>query len=591
MSDDPGSVEPNGIDWTIRREAHFGDRVVRCFANRPRNLYAMLKAAVDRAPNGESLVCGSRRLNWRQTHEQVLRVAGALQALGIGRGDRIALVLGNEIEFPLVTLAAAALGAVIVPIGIREQGPGIAFLVQNSGAKAILYDAVLAERVPIADVPELLHRIEVATAGAASDARPASSASGAPRSQASSTAFPTDGATFATSAMSPIRFDTLLEGPLLDPAANDGPASDAFDEESVAAILYTSGTTGRPKGAMLTHFNIVHSAMNYERGLDLREGERCCVTVPLSHVTGLVALLMVAVRTAGTLIVVPHFKAADFLALAARERVGFTLMVPAMYALCLMQDDLDRHDLSAWRVGGFGGAPMAPATIDGLAVRLPGLGLSNCYGSTETTSPATIMPPSLTRDHLASVGLPVVTGDVLVMDEHGVELPTGEPGELWLRGPMVVKGYWNNPQASAANIVAGFWRSGDLGRVDADGFTYVLDRQKDMLNRGGFKVYSVEVENVLSQHPDVIEAAVIGRPCPVLGERVHAFVTGRPGAVLDVQALRALCSEHLADYKVPETLTTSDEPLPRNANGKLMKRELRDRLLASLAARDGSAAA
>jgi acyl-CoA synthetase (AMP-forming)/AMP-acid ligase II len=548
----------------IRHEAHFGDRVVRCFADRPRNVYAMLRAALDRAADGEALVCGSRRLSWRQAHEQSLRIAGALSALGIARGDRIALLLGNEIEFPLVTLAAAALGAVIVPIGIREQGPGIAFLVQNSGAKAIVYDASLADRVPTAEVPELLHRIEVAGHGTMPTASRGDS----------SPAARTDAATIA--------FDSLLNGPLLDPAADDGPASDAFDEESVAAILYTSGTTGKPKGAMLTHFNIVHSAMNYERGLDLRDGERCCVTVPLSHVTGLVALLMVAVRTAGTLVIVPHFKAAEFLALAARERVSFTLMVPAMYALCLMQDDLDRHDLSAWRVGGFGGAPMAPATIDGLAARLPNLGLSNCYGSTETTSPATIMPPRLMRDHLASVGLPVVTGDVAVMDDQGHEAPVGEPGELWLRGPMVVKGYWNNPQASATNIVAGFWRSGDLGRVDADGFVHVLDRQKDMLNRGGFKVYSVEVENVLSQHPDVLEAAVVGRPCPVLGERVHAFVTSRPGAVLDVPMLRALCSTHLADYKVPETLTTSDEPLPRNANGKLMKRELRERLLASL---------
>ncbi len=351
----------------------------------------------------------------------------------------------------------------------------------------------------------------------------------------------------------------------------------------MAAILYTSGTTGQPKGAMLTHFNIVHSAMHYEQMLTLREGERCCVSVPLSHVTGLAALLMVAVRMAGTLVVMPQFRAAEFLLLAARERIGFALMVPAMYALCLLQDDFDRHDLSAWRVGGFGGAPMPPATIDALAGRLPGLGLSNCYGSTETTSPATITPTHLTRDHLASVGLPVSCGEVSVMDEQGREVPVGEPGELWLRGPMVVKGYWNNPLATAQNFVGGFWRSGDLGRVDAEGFVYVLDRQKDMLNRGGFKVYSVEVENLLCQHPEVLEAAVVGRACPVLGERVHAFVTLKAGARVDAAALRAFGASHLADYKVPETLTVDVEPLPRNANGKLLKRELRERLLASIA--------
>jgi O-succinylbenzoic acid--CoA ligase len=171
--------------------------------------------------------------------------------------------------------------------------------------------------------------------------------------------------------------------------------------------------------------------------------------------------------------------------------------------------------------------------------------------------------------------------EVRAMDDDGRELPRGETGELWIAGPMVVPGYWANPEATAASFTAGWWHSGDLGSVDAQGYVRVYDRKKDMLNRGGYKIYSVEVENVLMAWPGMVEAAVVGRPCPVLGERVHAFVHA-PGAVQDEAALRAFCAARLADYKVPETISWTDAPLPRNANGKLMKRLLRERLPAVL---------
>jgi long-chain acyl-CoA synthetase len=175
------------------------------------------------------------------------------------------------------------------------------------------------------------------------------------------------------------------------------------------------------------------------------------------------------------------------------------------------------------------------------------------------------------------VGVALPAAELRVMDEAGRELPPGETGELWIAGPMVVPGYWANPEATAASFTAGWWHSGDLGSIDADGYVRVFDRKKDMLNRGGYKVYSVEVENALMAWPGMVEAAVVGRPCPVLGERVHAFVHA-PGAARDDAALRAFCAERLADYKVPETFTWSDTALPRNANGKLMKRLLREQL-------------
>jgi O-succinylbenzoic acid--CoA ligase len=311
--------------------------------------------------------------------------------------------------------------------------------------------------------------------------------------------------------------------------------------------------------------------------MGLRAGDRSVLAVPASHVTGLVAIIATMWQAGGATVVMPEFKAGEFLALASRERITHTILVPAMYNLCLLQPDFERADLSAWRVGGYGGAPMPEATIAALAERVPGLGLVNAYGATETTSPATLLPAALAAARPDSVGLELPCADVIVVDSAGRELPRGESGELWIRGPMVVPGYWDNPQATRESFTAGFWHSGDLGSIDADGFVRVFDRLKDMINRGGYKVFSVEVENVLAAHPGVLESAIVGRPCPVLGERVHAFVSRREPA-LDEAELRAFCAARLADYKVPETFTLLDEPLPRNANGKLLKRTMRERL-------------
>ena len=299
--------------------------------------------------------------------------------------------------------------------------------------------------------------------------------------------------------------------------------------------------------------------------------------MPLSHVTGLVANLATMARTAGTLVVMPQFRAADFLALAARERMTHTVVVPAMVALCLLRPDFAAHDLSAWRIGGYGGAPMPVPTIARLARHLPGLRLMNAYGATETTSPVTLMPPHLTAALPDSGGSPPPGTPLLVVDEAGREVAPGEVGEILIHGAQVVRGYWNNPAATGEGFVGGAWRSGDLGSVDPDGYVSVLDRKKDMINRGGYKVFTAEVESVLAGHPAVAECAVVARACPVLGERVHAFVVPR-GDGLDPQALRGHCAAHLADYKVPEGVTLLPEPLPRNANGKVLKRLLRERL-------------
>ena len=456
---------PLPAEVEIRLERHFGDRAVRCFAERPASVYGAFARAVAADPHAEALVCAGERLSYAALSERAARVSAGLAERGIGRGDRVGMLLGNRVEFAATLLGILRLGAIAVPIGTRLQKPEIEFILGQCSARALVHES----------------------------------------SQVESGAEP--------------------------------PPVAGVNEEDTAIILYTSGTTGRPKGAMLTHLNIAHSLLHFQHCLQLGPGERALLAVPASHVTGVVAILLTTWHARGCAIVMPQFKAGDFLELAARERMTYTILVPAMYNLCLLQPDFERFDLSSWRVGGYGGAPMPEATIAALAERLPNL--------------------------------------VVGADEKA--LPPGEAGELWIRGPMVVPGYWDNPEATRQSFSGGYWRSGDVGSMDAQGFVRVFDRLKDMVNRGGYKVYSVEVEDVLGYHPAVLESAIVGKPCPVLGERVHAFVTlKRP---VSEDELKRFCGERLADYKVPESFTLLAEPLPRNANGKLLKRALREAVL------------
>jgi len=511
----------------MRAEALYGDRIVRCFAERPAGLLAMFERSRAARLAADAVVCDGERWSYAQTGAESERIAAGFAELGVAPGERVVLLLGNRPEFVFVLLAVQRLGAIAVPVGVREQRPGLSYVARQCEAKAIVFDDELVGRLPeLADAPALQLRV------AASGLRDLGSRGSA------------------------------------------APAVVKALETDVAVLLYTSGTTGQPKGAILTHLAIAHSALHYETCMRLGADDRSALAVPASHVTGLVATIAAMWRVGGAVVVVREFEADTFVELLARERVTHTLMVPAMYRLCLLSDAFGRADLSAWRVGGYGGAPMPVATIDEIATRLPALVLQNAYGATETTSPATMMPAGLTRDHADAVGVALPAAEIRVMDDDGRELAPGEVGELWIGGPMVVPGYWGNAEATATSFTAGFWHSGDLGSVDPEGFVRIVDRKKDMLNRGGYKVYSVKVENVLMSAPGIVEAAVIGVPCPVLGERVHAVLYA-PDAAIDDDALRRHCAAQLADYEVPERFIRSLAPLPRNANGKVLKRVLR----------------
>lgn len=457
----------------LRHEQHYGSRIVECFAERPRNLFELLAQAAARNPQGEALVAGPRRLTWAELLALAEAAARAIAAQGIGAGDRVVMVMGNRPDFLITLFALYRLGAVAVPVSIRASQPEVAYAVANTTARLLVHDADLVHLVPEAACPALA-------------------------------------------------FDAL---------AGDAPLPDTLPgEEEVALILHTSGTTGKPKGAMLTHMSLIHSAMYYEACFQLTGQDRVICSVPFNHVTGIAALISVSFRAGATLIIMEGFKARAFLDLAETERMSFTLMVPAMYNLCLLQPDFSDRDLRSWRLAAYGGAPMPEPTIRRLAAAIPGLQFANCYGATECILAQLMTPPERAIDKRETVGCALPGTRALIMDDSGVEQPVGVPGEIWLSGPNVTLGYWNNAEATAAAFPGGFWRSGDIGAKDADGFVTVLDRAKDMINRGGLKIYSAELENVLTDHPAVVEAAAVPKPCPVLGERVHAVLTTRgPG--------------------------------------------------------------
>ncbi len=531
---------PDGFGGALRLERHFGGRVMRCFAERPANLAAMLDDLVRRFARRPAIIEDDRTITYAELDGIVAAVAASLAAEGIAAGDRIALFLGNCWEFLATIFACQRLGAIAVPIGTRQRRAELEFLLNDCGARVLVFEAKLADAVP---PPEsLAHPIRLfAVRGEVPGAGP---------------------------------FSALL-------ASTSAPLRPAITEEDTAVILYTSGTTGRPKGARLTHLGIIHSAITFARCFGLGVEDRGLVAVPLAHVTGLVAVSLTSMIVGGAVVLMyREYKTEPFLELASRAAITFSILVPAIYTLAANHADLAHYDLSAWRVGCFGGAPMPVTTIETLARKLPHLELLNAYGATETTSPTTIMPHTIWRDHVDSVGQVVPCGEVRVVDEQGAPVPPDTPGELLIAGPMVVPGYWQRPEANASEFVDGFWRSGDIGSIDAEGFVRVFDRRKDMINRGGFKIFSAEVENVLMGLAGVAECAIVGYPDPVLGERVHAFVVPQEGVALASADVRQFCTARLADYKVPETVTIERAPLPRNANGKIQKAVLRERVLA-----------
>lgn len=517
----------------IIREVHFDNRMIKVYQNRPKNLFSVLDNSVSRFPDKEALVCENQRITYKQFKKQVDDIAFSLSTrYGIGKGDRVALLLGNNIEFCLSIFAISQLGAITVPLNTRLKSVELEFMLNHSGSRAIIIEKEYWQA--FSQIKEKLLTVnDVFFVG-----------SEVPESA-------TD-------------FKTLLSSPATKRISVD------VEEEDVAFIMFTSGTTGTPKGAMGTHMGMIHSAINYVQVFQTTPDDRTLLVVPLFHVTGLIGQLIHMIYVGGTTFLMREYKTEPMIELIAKEKITFTFLVPTIYVLMLMNPNLEKYDLSSYRIAAYGGAPMSLETIRELSRRFPKLKLHNAYGATETSSPATLLPSKDALNKASSVGLPVPVGDLKVVDENGNTLPPNEVGELWIKGPMVVPGYWENLEANAREFTDGFWHSGDLAKIDKEGYVYIMDRKKDMINRGGEKIFCVEVEDVLYSHPKVMEAAVVGVPDEIFGEQVKAVVVPKPGESPTESEIKQWVADRLADYKVPKYVEFSNQ-LPRNPGGKILK--------------------
>ena len=474
---------------------------IRRYDGLPASLVELLRTTVARSPGAEAVVetGGGPRLTYQDLWDAAARVAGGLRAAGVERGDRVAIRLGNGVDWVVAFFGTVLAGAVVVPVNTRFSEEEVAYVVGDSGA----------------------------------------------------------------------RFTFVPEKPLPDgePYAADGLAPD-----DAAAIFYTSGTTGFPKGAVTTHANFLSNCETCRRILTLEPAApiRTLVSVPLFHVTGCNSQLLVAVYVGGTTVVMPQFEVNAFLDAIAAERIDILTTVPAIYWLAINQPRFAEVDVSGVRNLSYGGAPIAPDLVARIVKAFPGARVGNGFGLTETSSVTSYLPHEFV-DHADSVGFAAPVCDVRILSpsDDGV-------GELLVRGPNIVAGYWNKPEETAAAFVDGWLHTGDLARIDEHGLIHIVDRIKDMINRGGENVYCVEVENALAGAPGVFEAAVVGVPDDMMGEKVGAVLVAAPGSPIDVDAVLSYLDGRIARFKVPQYVAVRTEPLPRNPGGKLLKRRVRD---------------
>lgn len=346
---------------------------------------------------------------------------------------------------------------------------------------------------------------------------------------------------------------------------------DNLTEREISAIFYTSGTTGFPKGAMTTHENFFANAQSSLRvsPFPLDSNTRTLVSVPLFHVTGCNSQFIVACLVGGTTVIMPSFEVQAFLRAIGEERVNALTSVPAIYWLAVNQPNFRDFDVTGVSRLTYGGAPIAPDLVLRIMEAFPNARVGNGFGLSETSALSTFLPHEYSRLRPETVGFATPVVDVRLADDTDV-------AELLIRGENVVPGYWNKPEATAETFVDGWLHTGDMARIDGEGFVQIVDRKKDMVNRGGENVYCVEVENGLMGFPAVFDVAVMGVPDPVMGEKVGAVIVPRPGTTLNVNELLEYASGVLADFKVPQFVVIQREPLPRNAGGKVLKKRLRE---------------
>lgn len=512
-----------------------------------RTILGLLERGRREHPNRVALIAasvegGTVSYTYARLHDAVCRAAVSLEAAGVGRGDHVGILLSNgcAAEYVPIAFGVMRLGGVAVPLNTRYAAKEQAYSVDAMDCRLLIYEAAFRSVVD-----EIRPRLDKVGTYIQIGGEPSA----------------------------PIR-----DWHVLDRAAVARSGSfPGICEDDVADILLTSGTTGYPKGVMLTHANAVATGIAVSGALGLRETDVYQSAFPLFTSSGFHFNLLSVFSVGATIIVEPEFDVERMLETIARERTTVYLGVPAAYIFMLEAYDDDRHDLSSVRLFDYGGAPMAKEVIRQLFTRFPWVELRQTYGLTEAGPTGTYLPGDLAIDKLGSVGKAMPLCEVQCLQSDLRVVSVGEVGEIVIRGPTVMAGYYKNPEATESSHHDGWLWTGDLGTVDEDGFLYYVDRNKDIIIRGGLNISSMEVENALFEHPDIQEVAVVATPHRELGEDVFVFAVMKAGATVTVEDLRSFCSERLADYKIPRKFQFIDE-LPRNPTGKIQKNVLRNRV-------------
>lgn len=510
-----------------------GEETVRAYRDRPESIDELFRRAVERSPDRDALVFpeSDTRVTYAELDDRVTAVAGTLQAVGVTPSDHVMIHLTNRLEFVEAYFACARLNAVSMPTNTRLQATELAYLLSDAEPATVVTESELVDELVEADYD-----------------------------------LPTD-RTFIADGDDRFRpFSSLYDG--------DDPNVSPPAEDDLATLLYTSGTTGRPKGCLAEHFHLVNSALNCKTSFGSEDGVRSLVTVPLFHGTGLTTITLHTVACAGTTVILDGYSPTSFLETIADENIEFVIGVPTNYILAIEKTDPTAYDLDEWRVGAYGGAPMPAPVVSRLRDAFPDLLLVNAYGTTETMAGlATMCPDRYTDEYAQTIGIPTGPVELKIVDDNDRPLGTGEVGELAIKGPIVVDRYLNRPDATDTAFENGWHYTGDLATIDEDGFVELKGRNTDLIVRGGENVYALDVEEALMTSDLVLDAAVTGFPDDVLGERVLAAVVPKEDARLTEEHLRAICEDLLAEYKRPEIYRIVDA-LPRNPNGKVVKEEL-----------------